>query len=109
MKYKVLGCGSSMGVPVLGCSCDICSSFSSHNKRKRTSLLINDNSNNNIVIDTSADFREQCLYYNIDAIKAVLYTHFHADHIFGIDDIRSLAIKNNINLYANSETKVLIE
>src|SRR3989344_6365311 len=88
MKITVLGCGTSTGVPVIGCKCSICTSKDIKNKRVRSSLLITAN-NKNILIDTSTDLRYQALTHNIERIDAVLYTHPHADHIHGIDELRS--------------------
>ncbi|MBI5048944.1 MAG: MBL fold metallo-hydrolase [Deltaproteobacteria bacterium] len=88
MKALILGCGTSTGVPVIGCKCSICTSKDIKNKRTRSSLLITAN-NKNILIDTSTDLRYQALAHQIERIDAVLYTHPHADHIHGIDELRS--------------------
>ncbi len=88
MKITILGCGTSTGVPVIGCKCSICASIDVKNKRTRSSLLVSAN-NKNILIDTSTDLRHQALSHNIERIDAVLYTHPHADHIHGIDELRS--------------------
>ncbi|MBI5327602.1 MAG: MBL fold metallo-hydrolase [Deltaproteobacteria bacterium] len=87
MKIIILGCGTSTGVPVIGCKCSVCASKDNKNKRTRSSLLITVN-NRNILIDTSTDLRYQALTHNIERIDAVLYTHPHADHIHGIDELR---------------------
>src|SRR3972149_11068050 len=88
MKTMILGCGTSTGVPVIGCKCGICASRDSKNKRTRSSIFITASSKN-ILIDTSTDLRYQALTHNIERIDAVLYTHPHADHIHGIDELRS--------------------
>ena len=88
MKITVLGCGTSTGVPVIGCKCSICTSKDIKNKRTRSSLLITANGKN-ILIDTSTDLRYQALTHSIERIDAVLFTHHHADHIHGIDELRS--------------------
>ncbi|MBI5875625.1 MAG: MBL fold metallo-hydrolase [Deltaproteobacteria bacterium] len=88
MKITILGCGTSTGVPVIGCKCSICISRDIKNKRTRSSLLVTAN-NKNILIDTSTDLRHQALSHNLERIDAVLYTHPHADHIHGIDELRS--------------------
>ncbi|MBI3399094.1 MAG: MBL fold metallo-hydrolase [Deltaproteobacteria bacterium] len=88
MKITVLGCGTSTGVPVIGCKCNICISKDIKNKRMRSSLFVTTN-HKNIIIDTSTDLRQQALVYGIERIDAVLYTHPHADHIHGIDELRS--------------------
>lgn len=87
MKITVLGSGTSSGVPTIGCTCQVCTSLSPKNKRLRSSCLF-EVGNKNILIDTSPDLREQSLKHKISRIDAVLYTHIHADHIHGIDELR---------------------
>lgn len=87
MKVIILGSGTSTGVPMVGCNCRVCSSDDKRNKRTRSSLLIR-HKNRNILVDTSTDLRRQALRHNIDRIDAVLFTHAHADHVNGIDDLR---------------------
>jgi len=91
----VLGSGTSMGVPTIGCPCSVCRSSDPHDRRTRPSVLI----------DTTPDFREQAIRENISQIDAVLYTHSHADHILGIDDLRPLSYhrRGKIPLYARPE------
>ena len=88
MKITILGCGTSTGVPVIGCHCEVCSSPDPLDRRTRSSILVNSNGRN-IVIDTSTDLRAQSLANGLERIDAVLYTHPHADHIHGIDDLRA--------------------
>ncbi len=88
MKLQILGCGTSTGVPIPGCECKICQSENPKNKRCRTSALIRADNNFNILIDTTTDLRYQALTHNIKSVNAVLYTHSHADHILGLDDLR---------------------
>lgn len=88
MKILFLGSGTSTGVPVIGCRCNTCSSDNPKNKRTRASILIA-NDERNILIDTSTDLRFQALTFNIDRIDAVFFTHAHADHVHGIDELRS--------------------
>jgi|CXWL01.1.fsa_nt_gi phosphoribosyl 1,2-cyclic phosphate phosphodiesterase len=104
MKITILGCGHSLGVPVIGCGCAVCTSKNQKNKRLRVSVLIEINGTN-IIIDTSPDFRQQILQTNINKIDAVLYTHDHADHIHGIDDLRQFNAlqKDAIPVYSNAE------
>lgn len=87
MEILFLGTGTSHGIPVIGCACSTCTSTNEKNKRLRSSVLISV-ANKNILIDTSIDFRQQALRYRIDRVDAVLFTHHHVDHIFGLDDTR---------------------
>jgi len=87
MKILFLGSGASTGVPVIGCRCETCTSTDPRDKRTRASILVTDNGKN-ILIDTSTDLRFQALTYRIEHIDAVLFTHAHADHVHGIDDMR---------------------
>lgn len=105
MKMTVLGCGSSGGVPLLGCDCKTCASSNPKNRRSRVSLLV-ETGHEKLLIDTSPDLREQCLRHRILSVDAILYTHAHADHIHGIDDVRSLNYHKNgpIDMYANPAT-----
>ena len=85
----VLGSGTSMGVPTIGCDCTVCHSADPRDRRTRPSVMISYN-DRQVIIDTTPDFREQALRENIKQLDAVLYTHTHADHILGIDDLRPL-------------------
>lgn len=87
MRLTFLGTGTSHGVPMIGCECSVCKSTDLRNSRTRTSALIEVNGTS-LLIDTSPEFRLQALRENIRKIDAILYTHAHADHIFGLDDIR---------------------
>lgn len=85
----VLGSGTSTGVPTIGCTCAVCRSPDPHDRRTRPSVLLSYNQRH-VLIDTTPDFREQALREEITRLDAVLYTHTHADHILGIDDLRPL-------------------
>ncbi|MFY9647953.1 MAG: MBL fold metallo-hydrolase, partial [Terriglobales bacterium] len=85
----VLGSGTSMGVPTIGCDCAVCHSSDPRDRRTRPSVMISYNGAH-VMIDSTPDFREQALRENIQRLDAVLYTHTHADHILGIDDLRPL-------------------
>ncbi len=88
MKILFLGSGTSTGVPVIGCKCTVCSSDDPKNKRTRSSILITTD-DKYILVDTTTDLRFQALANSIERVDAVLFTHAHADHIHGIDDLRS--------------------
>lgn len=83
----VLGTGTSVGVPAIGCACDVCKSDNPRNRRTRCSLALG-LPEGNLLIDTTPDMRLQLLREGIGVIHAVLYTHEHADHLFGLDDVR---------------------
>jgi phosphoribosyl 1,2-cyclic phosphate phosphodiesterase len=108
-----LGSGTSMGVPTLGCGCAVCTSSDPRDTRMRPSILVKfheGDDERNVLIDTGPDFRQQALRENLRSIDAVLYTHSHADHIMGLDDLRPLSFKSpeKIPLFADSDTtKVL--
>jgi phosphoribosyl 1,2-cyclic phosphate phosphodiesterase len=101
----VLGSGTSMGVPTIGCDCAVCRSLDPRDRRTRPSVMISYN-DRHVLIDTTPDFREQALRENITQLDAVLYTHTHADHILGIDDLRPLTYKHRpgkMPLYATPQ------
>ncbi|MDX9702959.1 MAG: MBL fold metallo-hydrolase [Candidatus Auribacterota bacterium] len=87
MNIRFLGTGTSYGVPVLACSCPVCTSQSPRNKRLRCSVAVRYD-DRTILIDTPPDLRTQLLNNNISRINAILFTHYHADHILGLDDVR---------------------
>jgi phosphoribosyl 1,2-cyclic phosphate phosphodiesterase len=116
-KLTFLGSGTSMGVPTLGCRCAVCTSADPHDKRLRPSVAIQwtgtqpgvEGRQRTVLIDTGPDFRQQALRYGIDRVDAVLYTHDHADHILGMDDLRPLSYAafragGPIPLYADDDT-----
>lgn len=105
MIFTILGCGTSTGVPLIQCHCAVCRSPDPKNKRLRASVWIQ-HQGKSILIDTSTDLREQALRNNIPRVDAVLYTHPHADHIHGIDELRSFNFiqKEKIPVFGNSWT-----
>jgi len=105
LRVTVLGSGTSMGVPTLGCHCAVCESADAHDKRLRPSLLLS-RGEQNVVIDTTPDFRTQALRAGIDRLDAVILTHGHADHILGFDDLRPYNFKQRaaMPVYGSEET-----
>lgn len=104
MRITFLGTGTSQGVPVIGCKCEVCKSQNKKDKRLRSSVLIEED-NKNIVIDTGPDLRQQSLKNNLCKIDFVLYTHAHRDHVSGIDELRSFNFiqKEEIHGFGNRE------
>ena len=105
MRIILVGTGTSQGVPVIGCKCETCLSINTKDKRLRTSAYI-EVDGVKILIDTSIDFRQQMLKYNLDDLDAVLFTHHHVDHIFGMDDLRQInqRLDKFIDIYGNKPT-----
>ena len=104
MKITFLGTGTSTGVPAIGCDCPVCTSDDSRDKRLRSSVLLS-YSGRNVLIDTTPDLRTQALANNIRRLDAILFTHSHADHVFGLDDIRRFCLlqKGAVACFASSQ------
>jgi phosphoribosyl 1,2-cyclic phosphate phosphodiesterase len=115
MKFTILGCGSSMGVPRPALGWGACDPNNPKNRRRRTSMLVERHGPNGVtrvLVDTSPDLREQLLDADIQWLDGVLITHEHADHTHGIDDLRALFVKKRrrLDVHATEETaKVLLE
>jgi len=106
-KITILGSGTSIGIPVPGCSCRVCKSKNKKDKRLRSSILIEysyKERNYSVVIDTTPEFRLQALAADIRHLDAVFWTHAHADHLHGIDDLRGLSRKRPVQGYASGKT-----
>jgi phosphoribosyl 1,2-cyclic phosphate phosphodiesterase len=105
MKITFLGTGTSYGIPMIGCECNVCISDNPKNSRTRSSIIIT-GEDYNILIDTATEFRIQCLKNNINKLDAVLLTHSHADHVLGLDDLRHFNRKHrtSIPVYGSSDT-----
>ncbi len=101
MKLTFLGTGTSTGVPSIACDCETCLSEDPRDKRLRVSVLV-EHGDKKILVDTSIDFRQQALRAGIGRLDAVLITHCHVDHVFGLDDIRPLNFRYGaMGVYAN--------
>jgi len=105
MKVIFLGTGTSHGVPVIGCDCRVCKSPNPKNHRTRPSILVQYNGAN-VLVDTATELRLQALRNGISRVDAVLFTHTHADHIFGLDDLRGFNLRREgtIPCYGDSGT-----
>ncbi|NOY37392.1 MAG: MBL fold metallo-hydrolase [Chlorobi bacterium] len=88
MRVTFLGTGTSQGVPVIACPCDVCHSTDPYDKRLRSSVLV-ENKETTLVIDSGPDFRQQMLRENVTRLDTILFTHEHKDHIAGLDDVRA--------------------
>ncbi len=102
MKITFLGTGTSQGVPVIACDCEVCKSTDLLDKRLRSSILI-ESEEKTVIIDTGPDFRQQMLRENVQKLDAVVFTHEHKDHIAGLDDVRGFNFKQKsaMDIYAN--------
>jgi phosphoribosyl 1,2-cyclic phosphate phosphodiesterase len=108
MRITFLGTGTSVGVPMIGCDCEVCRSDDPRDNRLRTGLMVETagvGGARRMVIDVSADFRQQALREKIDRLDALLITHCHADHIFGLDDIRPINFRHGpVHVYGSEAT-----
>jgi phosphoribosyl 1,2-cyclic phosphate phosphodiesterase len=104
MKLTILGSGTSHGVPVIGCHCKVCGSTDPRDKRLRASLYIQGRAGEGLVIDTGPEFRLQAIRAGIEKLDAVFLTHGHADHLHGLDDIRTLSREKPLPVYGNDQT-----
>lgn len=110
MKVTFLGTGTSQGVPMIGCDCEVCQSQDTRDNRLRTSIWIQ-NEDTSIVIDSGPDFRYQMLRAQVKHIDGVVFTHGHKDHVAGLDDIRAYNYWQNedIKVYANAQTEEVLK
>jgi phosphoribosyl 1,2-cyclic phosphate phosphodiesterase len=109
LRVTLLGSGTSTGVPVIGCGCAVCTSRSPRNRRSRPGLKI-EGAEGTVLVDASTDLREQLLAHPVARVDAVVFTHAHADHIFGLDDVRIFNFRQKaaIPCYGSTETLAAI-
>ena len=106
MKITFLGTGTSQGIPVIGCDCQVCHSKDSRDKRLRTSILI-EVKGKTFIIDTGPDFRQQMLMEEVHNLDGVIYTHEHRDHVAGLDDVRPINFLKQKPIEIYGEERVL--
>jgi phosphoribosyl 1,2-cyclic phosphate phosphodiesterase len=106
MKIIIMGSGTSLGVPVIGCTCKVCTSSDPRNKRTRASICVQSESGKNILVDTATELRLQAVRSNVTSVEMILFTHYHADHIHGLDDVRvfNWVAQGSITCYADGPT-----
>lgn len=106
MKVTFLGTGTSQGVPVIACDCEVCTSEDPRDERMRSSIMLSDG-DRNLVIDTGPDFRRQMLLNSVKTLDAVVFTHEHKDHIAGLDDIRAFNFRQRrkMDVYASERVQ----
>ncbi len=108
LNVTILGCGSSAGVPLIGCDCAVCVSDNPKNKRSRVSVLL-EQGDTKLLVDTSPDLKQQALRHHITTVDAIIYTHAHADHCHGIDDVRSFNFHKNQTIKCYSDHATIAE
>jgi phosphoribosyl 1,2-cyclic phosphate phosphodiesterase len=111
VKLTFLGTGTSFGVPQIGCNCEVCRSNDPRDKRTRSGALVETDAGKRILIDTPPELRLQLIAAHVDRVDAILFTHEHADHIHGIDDVRALSVRNKsaLRMYGPAETVRTLE
>lgn len=109
MKVTVLGSGTSHGVPVIGCQCAVCTSPNPKNKRFRPSILVTTDTNENLLVDTPPEMRLALIANSVQRLDAILYTHSHADHIFGLDDVRTFNYRTRKPMPVYAEPTVIAD
>jgi len=106
MRVTFLGTGTSHGVPMIGCRCETCRSEDPHDRRLRPSIYVEVHDGPAVLVDTSTDLRQQALTYDVARVDAILFTHSHADHIMGLDEVRRFNVVQggSIPAFADTET-----
>src|SRR5437764_12003510 len=109
-RFTFLGTGTSTGVPALGCDCAVCRSADPRNRRNRTAAVVTTARGENLLIDTPPELRLELLQCNIGLVHAVLFTHYHADHLFGLDDLRQFPrfLGTPVPVYCTDDVEAVI-
>ncbi len=107
MKLTFLGTGTSFGIPIIGCACAVCRSADARDRRTRVGAVIETDGGTRLLIDTPPELRLQLVQAGIDRVDAVFFTHDHADHIHGIDDVRAMTVRRQAPLPMYAEPEVL--
>ncbi len=110
MKITFLGTGTSQGIPLIACGCEVCNSSNPKDNRLRVSVMI-EVDGKNMVIDSGPDFRQQMLRENVKTLEAVVFTHEHKDHVAGLDDVRAFNYFSgkHVDVYANEQVQVALK
>lgn len=110
MTITFLGTGTSQGVPVIACGCEVCTSADPHDKRLRTSIMI-EGDDKTVVIDSGPDFRYQMLREHVKHLDAIVFTHEHKDHVAGLDDVRAFNYFQNgpVDVYATTRVQIALK
>ncbi len=110
MRITFLGTGTSQGVPMIGCACAVCQSSASEDKRFRASIVVTHDDGTQVLVDTTPDLRSQALASQLTRVDAVVYTHSHADHIFGLDELRRfISLRGGGTLTVHGDTHTIAE
>src|SRR5947208_3525720 len=109
LKITFLGTGTSSGVPMIACECEVCTSTNKKDKRLRSSILVQSPSTT-LVVDATPDFRYQMLRANVKHLDAIVFTHPHKDHVAGLDDVRAFNFFSGkpMNVFANEMTQEVL-
>ena len=110
IKVTFLGTGTSQGVPLIACRCEVCKSDNKRDKRLRTSVMIEVN-DKVFVIDAGPDFRQQMLRENVQRLDGIIFTHEHKDHVAGLDDVLAFnyILKRNIDVFATDNVELALK